>query len=685
MLLAELNRLRIKFYVLLAKVVSPIVLSILFYGVFTPVGAAEQPPKVIAGAGSCITSGATNAIALSNIPGRVTGVAPLAVFFDATGTTATATTRPFHDLEYQWDFGDKTGVVLNLSPPFIGTSTWNAGSRAGVSSRNVATGPVTAHIFETPGTYTVALSISDGTNMVSNSCTQIVVQDSDVVFASDNTICVGATNIPNQGEGGCPAGANTAKQPNFTAAISKYAKKGRRVLFKKGDTFTAATTARITDTGPGIVGSFGSGALPVIQMSGNTDTLILSSRSTPKFGDWRIMDLELNGMGSSISHGIGLGGGATQVTTLRLRMRNFESAIGFGGDLINWWNNTAGGLGGHTIDQLAIVDSTIDYGPNTAYGGYNAGNRVAFMGNSIDNGGIQIRHDAQGNSILNAAGNPINGSHVTRFPYLGKAVISNNSLSRPGFDRHIIKLHAPSWVNGVPDVSQKSNYSVAFEGDGYSKQIVISDNKFTDYLNSWSISIGPQDSASDERLRDIILERNLHITTPTSQAGQLIRAQEVTSRNNLYLGGGSKAQTLIRINVDGIEPPASNVRVYNNTQYSENEIPSGQFLMVDVSDPRVSNVTIKNNLAYAPNAQSPLLYANVGAANVVVSNNSTNYQIKNTSPLFAATPPKLISNWMVLTGSYAINGGATVPVWSDYFLNTRPQKGVIDIGAVERP
>ena len=74
------------------------------------------------------------------VPTRFSGVAPLAVFFDATATTATATTRPFHDLEYRWAFSETVG-------PGIGT--WTTGSRANVSSRNSATGPVAAHVFET--------------------------------------------------------------------------------------------------------------------------------------------------------------------------------------------------------------------------------------------------------------------------------------------------------------------------------------------------------------------------------------------------------------------------------------------------------------------------------------------------------------------------------------------------------
>ena len=106
--------------------------------------------------GACTTTtGATGAIKLSNVASRLAGIAPFSVFFDATGTIAAATKQPFHDLEYRWDFGDEKGSLVS------GT-TWRTGSRDNDSSRNKATGPVAAHVFEVAGSYTVALTAADG-------------------------------------------------------------------------------------------------------------------------------------------------------------------------------------------------------------------------------------------------------------------------------------------------------------------------------------------------------------------------------------------------------------------------------------------------------------------------------------------------------------------------------------------
>ena len=131
-------------------------------------------------------------IALSLAPARTSGVAPLAVFFDASGTTDVGVTaRPFHDLEYTWDFGDPTA------------GTWAYGAQPGVSSKNSATGPVAAHVFEKPGTYTVTLTAFDGTNTVTTSKT-ITVDDPDVVFAGSGTVCMSTSGTFTN----CPSGAS---------------------------------------------------------------------------------------------------------------------------------------------------------------------------------------------------------------------------------------------------------------------------------------------------------------------------------------------------------------------------------------------------------------------------------------------------------------------------------------------
>lgn len=625
--------------------------------------------------GACATTGATSAIKLSNVASRLSGVAPLSVFFDASDTTAAATKQPFHNLEYRWDFGDQKGS------PVSGT-TWRTGSRGNASSRNFATGPVAAHVFETAGTYTVALAITDGSNRVSNSCVQIEVQEPDVVFAGSKTVCVAATSTPVPGAGGCPEGAGTAQESSFPAAIGSYAKTGRRVLFKRDDTFVSETEARITASGPGTIGAYGTGALPLIQMKSTpkepAPALSFSSRSTPKFADWRVMDLAFDGMSNANSQGLGISptsGGVKQITLLRITARNMSTAYGFGGDLINYWNNH--GFPGHSIDQLFIVDSTSIAGTNTVTSCYNAGNRLAFMGNDIDGGG-----------------NP-KGSHVTRFPYLNKAVLSNNSLSRPGFNRTIIKLHAPYWnakvgvfdpAATIPPSSgaDSTNYSAALNGDGFSKHIVISDNKFTDHANPWAVAIGPQDQWKDERVRDVIIERNWFVATDTSQSFLTIWAADTTIRNNIFAAGSANV-TGAMVTQWGIEPPSTNVHIYNNSFFTSYKSLANEVMPIQIGGTS-SNITVKNNLGYAPNSVNSLtnMISGTGKSGFMASNNTSTKQLYGTNPLFSVSPPMKPADFKPGKGSYAIGSGASVPVWSDFFMQNRPQGG-IDLGAIELP
>jgi hypothetical protein len=123
--------------------------------------------------------------------------------------------------------------------------------------------------------------------------------------------------------------------------------------------------------------------------------------------------------------------------------------------------------------------------------------------------------------------------------------------------------------------------------------------------------------------------------------------------------------------------------VYNNSMYSEHAAPSRQLAMVNIESSRLSNIVVKNNLMFAPNATNPLLYLDAGATNVEVSNNSTNEQVKTTSPLFASIPPVLITDWTPKINSYArgkVGSNLAVPVFSDFFRHKRKKYG---LGAIE--
>lgn len=583
-------------------------------------------------------------IALSLVPARTSGVAPLAVFFDASATTdAGITTRPFHDLEYTWNFGDSSA------------GTWANGAWPGVSSKNSATGPVAAHVFETPGTYTVSVTAFDGTHTATTNTT-ITVQDPNTVFAGTNTICVGAATSPVAGAGGCPAGADVAHEPRFAAAINSYARPGKRVLFKRGDKFDATSSALINSTGPGIVGAFGAGAAPVVQTKGSgfDPFLVLSSSTTQKIKDWRIMDLAFDGLSKPI-WGISAGGGMNQVTILRVKVQNVNSGFNFGDSILTWWN--AHGHSGHTLwDQLAIVDSSVRhvFGGHGGCASYISAERFSFLGNVLDDSS--------------------EAEHILRLPQVYRGVISNNTLSHPAASKHVVKLHGPTWENGKPPVDLLGT-------NGYSEKIVISENQLINGAPNtavdWTVSIAPQNAQSDERVRNLIIERNwFDGTNSNQQIALILSATEATVRNNICTLPGSN--TCIAFYQRGIEPAPANMRVYNNTMYSSS---TGSFTGVTI-DSASTNVTVRNNLGSAPSASSRAMIAGTGASGLIQSGNLLN---NSPSALFVNTMPKNPEDFRLKSGTNpARDTGTSVPVFSDFFRTLRPQGSRIDIGAAER-
>lgn len=599
------------------------------------------PPVVILPPATC-TSAAPGAITLNLLASRTSGVGPLAVFFDASATTAIATTRPFHDLDYQWDFGD------------AGSGTWGQGTRPGLISRNSATGPVAAHVYETPGTYTVTLTVTDGTTTVVENCLVVTVSNPDVVFATTTT-CVAVAALPVAGAGGCPVGATVVQTSDFDATIATQLAAGKkRILFNRNETyFVNAAAARIDAPGPGMIGAYGAGAKPLIRSTGPGTRIAISSFTTPTTADWRIMDLDLDGQSNLTHVGLSGNGSASQITLLRLDAHDLKFGFIFDPAVLDVFNTPT--FTSPMWDQIAIVDSTIRRVKDSLAPGGNGGNaayigaaRFAFLGNLIDD------------TIL--------AEHGIRSQYMFKGVLSNNTISNIAAGRANITLRGQEFAG-----------TATLPAGSYSEHIVVSDNLLLGGLSVGIAGTGPKNPTSDERVRNQIWERNWYVAGPATTVSMSIEGSEITFRNNLLnMGGGSGVAQGIVVADGGIIPDPDQLRIYNNTFFS-NDIGILNAIRLQIG----SNITIKNNLAYAPNATTPTMINNTGAITVTAVNNSSDIQLFGTSPNFVVTPPVALTDYNLTPGSYAIGGGSAVPVFSDFFRVTRPV-GVIDIGGTEQ-
>lgn len=577
-------------------------------------------------------------IVLSLVPARTSGVAPLSVFFDASATTDSAVTaRPFNDIEYTWSFGDPA------------SGTWANGAQPGVSSKNSATGPVAAHVFETPGSYTVSLTVFDGTNSATTNTT-ITVTDPNTVFSGTNTICVSSSGVPVANSGGCPLGAAVFQQASFSTAVNTYAATGKRLLFKRGDSFTASASGVVDNDGPGTIGAYGTGAVPLVTSTGATPLVLSSCGNAPTIKDWRVMDLEFNGsLGAAIT-GIDAGNTMSQVTIARVNVHGFTDGINFNyfvppfcGSSTNW-------------DQITIYDSNVHDIYNGGMGSFISAQRFAFLGNFYDNAATT------------------GGQHVIRLACIQKGVFSNSTLGRSGSGQHVVKLHGPMW--GEVTLCSPS-------GNSYAEKINISDNKFINSAgNPWTVSIEPQNEFRDERLRNVIVERNWFYSGSSSQqVALLISAVDSTVRNNIADMTGAVSHEFLRVFQRGVEPAPTNIRVYNNTIYSAS---GGDFYGVNIGS-TATNVWVKNNLGSADLAGGPIMITGTGASGFVQANN-----LLSTGPasaLFVSATPAVPANFglKALPNPARDTGLSTVPVFSDLFRTSRPQNGVIDIGASEGP
>lgn len=566
----------------------------------------------------------SNAIAVSLAPSRTSGVAPLFVYFDATGTTvASATSKPFHDLQYSWNFADDAGGAV-----------WGYGSGAGQNSKNAASGPVAGHVFESAGTYVVRLTVYDGSNAISATAT-ITVIDPDAFYSGSNTICY--TN--GSDFAGCPAGASQIGSTADFSTVKSAIAQNKRVLLRRGDSFTtflpndSDSSGAINANGPWTLGAYGSGAKPIVNAGAN-NTYLLPQATTGTLSDWRLMDLDLRDNGFTTvacSRMIDGGAAVNNITFLRVDC-TAKSTEGQG---FNTWNQTG----------IAYVECT------AAVYGY-----------------AHYSHGLTGSAVLGSSLMTVDrvdhNEHTYRLQRAVGLVISNSTLTGGQAGGHTIKLHA--WGSSESDKS---------------KYIVIGDNRFVGNTRvAWPVTIGPQNAWRDERVEDFIVERNWWESAGGTAQALTIWASKGTVRNNLFemnLPANGVDSVGVRVAKRGIEPVPSDIRIYNNSFYSGKTSASDAFHAIQLATGGTGMV-VKNNLAYAPNYTKAMLLSD-SASGTVASNNSDSRQVRNTTPNYASTPPLKTADWRPTSG-YAIGGGTSVPVWADFFVVSQPVTR--DIGAV---
>ncbi|MDC0358709.1 PKD domain-containing protein [Oligoflexia bacterium] len=560
-----------------------------------------------------------------------TGVAPHAVFFDMTKTTAQGIANPFMGVTYRTAFGD--------------------------SSRHpAATGAVPAHVYEEPGAYIATMTALDGNGSIAQKQVNITVTDPNLVFSGSQTTCVCNVNDFN----GCPAEAQQVVSNRFELAVLEQIKAtngGERYLLcrKNGTSGEFIQTQKVEALiikHTTIIAAYG-------PISGHDE--LGNPANKPHIDVTSDLSFNLEGTGLKI-HGLyfeghGLNHNLTDASWtvdnfvfLGNEAWNFSSGYVVTHDVISWLRKHGSpNIQNHNRNVVAYNKLTKSYGGATVYTG---GDQLALIGNII--GDVE----------------PV-GSHVLRIPHIFKGYLGHNILRNAGPTRTLLKLHG----------------SVAADpGPTDTEYIVIEGNTFRENgpQGYWPVGIGPQNGAEDERVNHVLIDGNrFQFGSSTNQMLSLLGGlQHIRVSNNIFedIQGGADIY-MIRVMRFG---PANRlnhapIEIENNTAYldqrngGDSEV---KWVLVDSDgvDPASGKVTVRNNILYTPKISGSMLADCQNPNLCMVTNN-----LVGVDPLFVAPP----GNLGLKLNSPAKDQGTATPANIIDFDRAYRSRTYPDLGAFE--
>jgi hypothetical protein len=563
-------------------------------------------------------------------------VAPCAVYFDARGTALGELddAERFRDLTYLWSFSDPD------------SGRW---SNSGVP-KNAAVGALAGHVFEQPGTYVVRLNVYDGKGATGAAETSVEVTDPNDVFVGTDTMCFSTGSDFTGCPGGCSDAGGTSRcatETNLDTILSAVAT-GTRTLLRRGDSWSGASRHDLPD-GPVLLGAFGDpdSPRPVLDV-GQSEVFIFENAQ-----DVRVVDLAFEANhGDEIKNfadsGTGITEPASDILFLRVSGQGFNAVTSMvSGVLPNWdWKT----------QRLFFVDCHFTCRGNC----FNnvVAEQLVVMGGSY---GPTPTHD----------------QHIMRFRYSAASVFQHMRVLDPGLERvNLVRIQAPAFggESGVPPGQ-------------YNQDIIFSDNVVVGGKALQLMEIAPQNPESDERIRRVIVERNLYLGSSEGETGTVamlkFSASQGAVRNNVFDGQKSLSMYnggLSASDADRPGLPIDDNRFDNNTCYSSQPEDEKRCIIVKSG---MTNTLVRNNLFVAPNGR---LNRAVDISAAGEGSSESNNVITTMQPFREAIPAESDLQSFDLKGQAngARDRGIVVPsVLLDAALRLRPMTGAYDVGAFE--
>lgn len=405
--------------------------------------------------------------------------------FDATASSVgTSGTYAFHDLSYEFNFGNPNG------------QTW---SHSGELKNTQTGGPLAAHVFEQAGTYSVRVRVRAPNGQYSDATVSVTVQDPSTYYSGTRTVCVSTS----ANYTGCPTGAT--RQTTLPDSLD-----GKRVLLRRGESFATINVRHEDDVVQ--VGAYGTGAKPRVP----SVQIGPGRAATADFpDDITVMDLD-------IANGIEQTASASKLLFLRNDLDDAGTRVNNSiviGSAMGYWATTS--------DTYRTVPLSAFYNPHEIFV---VENRVI---GSTENDDVPLANLHGSGARIALLGNELGRSsqHTVRLYSAHKTVIAHNAIRGISSDgvRHALKIHSGGFGE------YNNNYSTS-GGTWASRQIVITNNLIGDTAdnNNWTVAIRPQNSQenSGEGIEDVIVENNRLARGPRTNVDILVVGRRITTRGN---------------------------------------------------------------------------------------------------------------------------------------------------------
>jgi hypothetical protein len=566
----------------------------------------------------------------------IIGVAPMPVFFDATTTTINdSLTNPFHELYYQWNFGDFfSGFWTNIP-----------------KSKNRASHPIAAHVFDSIGLHIVELEVFKNSSYSVQKPFIIKIQSANDFYKNEKTVCFSVN-----GEFSDAPDNAILVSINDLDEVKPYLSDSTRLLFRRGDVISTTTGLDFSNLKYLTVGAFGprlnidsfeiAENAPIIEMIGNEPVFILGNTDTSqqsrhlKITDINIYNKNKNNRNSAI-----VANGATAFNLLyRLKIKDFAHSIFYNDQLLET-ESYSQERAVEPFKEIFIANCIIENNQLRGDMLQISGERIAIIGNHFNNNRLK-------GNILN-------------LKWSEKGIVSNNHFLHAGIQKHCLKITAPNY-----DFCSTVNHST--------KEVIISDNHFETENAVNEMILLAKENEADKTLNDFIIDRNYlnALNDKRVKIGILASANNLTIRNNIINGSGGNRRHFTGIFIKNeFDTQLNNIKITNNTIFKQDWVN----LMTGIQiNPNVHHTFIANNLVYSPNAMDLRIINDLGKYTT---------DQKNIYPFvhpFIKESPSHALDFQLDSVSLVLDNGVKEQIaLRDFFEKERSSSSRVDIGAFQ--